>query len=79
MKLHFEPNLHYQIQATEAVCDLFSGQEICRTEFTVARGQAAKRYPRVRTLQYRRPPDAQGMSELRRQGPRSDLLVGHEQ
>ena len=35
MKLHFEPNLDYQIQAIEAVCDLFRGQEVCRTEFTV--------------------------------------------
>jgi type III restriction enzyme len=35
MKLHFEPNLDYQLQAIEAVCDLFQGQEICRTEFTV--------------------------------------------
>lgn len=35
MKLHFEPNLDYQLQATEAVCDLFRGQEACRTEFTV--------------------------------------------
>ena len=23
MKLHFEPNLDYQLQAIEAVCDLF--------------------------------------------------------
>lgn len=37
MKLHFDPNLDYQLQAIEAVCDLFRGQEICRTEFTVAR------------------------------------------
>ena len=37
MKLHFEPNLDYQLQAIEAVCDLFRGQEICRTEFTVTR------------------------------------------
>lgn len=37
MKLHFEPNLDYQWQAIEAVCDLFRGQEICRTEFTVTR------------------------------------------
>ncbi len=37
MKLHFEPNLDYQLQAVEAVCDLFRGQEICRTEFTVTR------------------------------------------
>lgn len=35
MKLHFEPNLDYQMAAVEAVCDLFRGQEICRTEFTV--------------------------------------------
>jgi type III restriction enzyme len=43
MKLHFEPNLDYQLQAIEAVCDLFHGQETCRTEFTVTRdaGQRA--------------------------------------
>ena len=35
MKLHFEPDLDYQRQAIEAVCDLFRGQEGCRTEFTV--------------------------------------------
>lgn len=38
MKLHFEPNLDYQRDAIEAVCDLFRGQEICRTEFTVVSG-----------------------------------------
>ncbi|MFH0727764.1 MAG: DEAD/DEAH box helicase family protein [Pseudomonadota bacterium] len=37
MKLHFEPNLDFQLAAIEAVCDLFRGQEICRTEFTVTR------------------------------------------
>jgi type III restriction enzyme len=37
MKLHFEPNLDFQHQAIEAVCDLFRGQEVCRTEFTVTR------------------------------------------
>lgn len=37
MKLHFEPDLDYQLQAIESVCDLFRGQEICRTEFTVTR------------------------------------------
>ncbi len=36
MKLHFESNLDYQHAAIESVCDLFRGQEICRTEFTVA-------------------------------------------
>jgi len=40
MKLHFEPDLDYQLQAVEAVCDLFRGQEICRTEFTVTRDAA---------------------------------------
>ncbi len=35
MKLHFEANLDYQLSAIEAVCDLFRGQEICRSEFTV--------------------------------------------
>jgi len=40
MKLHFEPNLDYQLQAIEAVCDLFRGQETCRTEFTVTRTAA---------------------------------------
>ena len=34
MKLHFEPKLDYQHTAIESVCDLFRGQEICRTEFT---------------------------------------------
>ncbi len=37
MKLHFEPNLDFQRQAIDAVADLFRGQEICRTEFTVTR------------------------------------------
>ncbi|MCY4377170.1 MAG: DEAD/DEAH box helicase family protein [Spirochaetaceae bacterium] len=35
MKLHFEPDLDFQLQAIEAVCDLFRGQEACRSEFTV--------------------------------------------
>ena len=35
MKLHFESDLDYQLAAIEAVCDLFRGQEICRSEFTV--------------------------------------------
>jgi type III restriction enzyme len=44
MKLHFEPNLDYQLQAIEAVCDLFRGQEICRTEFTVTRDSATSTF-----------------------------------
>jgi type III restriction enzyme len=35
MKLHFESDLDYQWAAVESVCDLFRGQESCRTEFTV--------------------------------------------
>ena len=35
LRLHFEPNLEYQHEAIESVCDLFRGQEICKTEFTV--------------------------------------------
>ncbi|MBM4094018.1 MAG: DEAD/DEAH box helicase, partial [Planctomycetes bacterium] len=38
MKLHFEPDLDYQHAAIEAVCGLFRGQEVCRTEFTVVTG-----------------------------------------
>jgi type III restriction enzyme len=37
VKLHFEDNLAHQLAAIEAVCDLFRGQEMCRTEFTVSR------------------------------------------
>ena len=40
MKLHFEPNLDYQRDAINAVCDLFHGQETCRTEFTVTKDTA---------------------------------------
>ncbi len=41
MKLHFEDKLPHQLAAIEAVCDLFRGQEICRTEFTVTQGSAS--------------------------------------
>ena len=41
MKLHFEPDLDYQLQAIESVCGLFHGQETCRTEFTVTRDASA--------------------------------------
>jgi type III restriction enzyme len=40
MKLHFDPDLDYQHAAIEAVCDLFRGQEICRSVFTVTRDAA---------------------------------------
>jgi type III restriction enzyme len=35
MKLHFEPDLEFQKNAIDSVCDLFRGQETCRSEFTV--------------------------------------------
>ena len=37
MKFRFEADLPYQQAAVDAVCDLFKGQEIGRTEFTVAK------------------------------------------
>ena len=37
MKLHFEDNLDYQLTSIEAVADLFCGQDINRTEFTVSK------------------------------------------
>lgn len=42
MQLHFESDLDYQLEAIEAVCDLFRGQEACRAEFSVT-AQAARR------------------------------------
>ena len=36
MKLQFDPNLDFQHEAINAIVDLFDGQEICRTNFTVA-------------------------------------------
>ena len=36
MRLRFEPDLDYQRDAIAAVCDLFHGQETCRSEFTVS-------------------------------------------
>jgi len=44
VKLHFEPNLDYQLQAIDAVCGLFHGQETCATEFTVTRGAVGGAY-----------------------------------
>ncbi len=38
MKFHFERDLDFQLQAIDSVCDLFRGQETCRTEFTVTVG-----------------------------------------
>ncbi|AGX88301.1 hypothetical protein [Candidatus Symbiobacter mobilis] len=35
MKLHFESDLPYQLEAIESVCALFRGQEVCRSVFIV--------------------------------------------
>ena len=37
MKLYFEDDLDHQKAAIEAVADLFRGQEINRTEFTLSK------------------------------------------
>lgn len=47
MMFHFESELDYQKTAIEAVCDLFRGQEICRTEFTVTRDSIDRRQMRT--------------------------------
>lgn len=36
MSFHFEANLDYQLEAIESICDLFKGQEISRSEFTIS-------------------------------------------
>lgn len=41
MKFKFESSLDFQLRAVEAVCNLFCGQEVCRTEFTVSQDNAA--------------------------------------
>ena len=35
MKIKFNPDLDFQAEAVAAICDLFEGQESCRTNFTV--------------------------------------------
>ena len=42
MKLHFEPNLDFQQRAIAAVVDVFAGQEICRSEFTVEKPRSGQ-------------------------------------
>jgi len=36
MKLKFDPNLDFQLEAIDSIVDIFEGQEICRTNFTVS-------------------------------------------
>ena len=35
MKIQFEPNLEYQQEAVSAITDIFDGQEICQSNFSV--------------------------------------------
>jgi len=35
MKLQFEPNLDYQLEAIASITDLFEGQEVCQSHFSV--------------------------------------------
>ena len=35
MKLQFDPNLNFQREAIDSIVDIFQGQEICQTNFTV--------------------------------------------
>ena len=35
MKIKFEENLEYQLEAVNSITDIFSGQEIAKTVFTV--------------------------------------------
>ena len=35
MKLQYDPNLEYQQEAVRAVTDLFDGQEVCDSNFSV--------------------------------------------
>ena len=37
MKIKFESNLDYQIEAVSSIVDIFEGQEVCRSNFSVAR------------------------------------------
>ncbi|TCK58424.1 type III restriction-modification system endonuclease [Seleniivibrio woodruffii] len=36
MKIQFDPHLDYQRQAIDSIVDIFEGQEMCQTNFTVA-------------------------------------------
>ena len=37
MKIQFESNLEYQDQAISAIVDIFEGQEVCQSNFSVSR------------------------------------------
>jgi type III restriction enzyme len=70
MKLHFESDLDYQHAAIEAVCGLFRGQEICRTEFTVTHKALVPDQPGA-------PTTATGPRQLTLNLAESDLGIGN--
>ena len=35
MKIQFDPNLEYQQEAIKSVTDIFEGQEVCTSNFSV--------------------------------------------
>ncbi len=39
MKIQFESNLTYQNQAISSIVDIFEGQEVCRSNFSIVRQQ----------------------------------------
>ncbi len=45
MKIQFEDKLDFQLDAIEAVCELFRGQDICRSEFTVVQPSSGPQAP----------------------------------
>ena len=44
MKLQFSADLDYQTEAVCAVCDIFQGQEVCNTLFTIASDESLPLY-----------------------------------
>ena len=66
MKLQFEPNLDFQLDAIRAVCDLFRGQEVCRTEFTVAHAAEELAFTDLGTSNPLTLPDQRILANLRR-------------
>lgn len=78
MKLTFDPNLDYQLQAIEAVCDLFRGQEVCRTEFTVTRPRPAQQMTDLGVGNRLRLPDDQLLQNLREVQLRGGLTPADE-
>jgi type III restriction enzyme len=39
MKIQFESNLNYQDQAISSIVDIFEGQEVCQSNFSIVRQQ----------------------------------------